>query len=164
MPGGSEDDLYLNVAYKLKQATDLLPAGYPVARQQLAVRSGTKPAAGFAADAGRVKTYENIAVYELTAGRVKAVFNRSTGWLDSYKAEGVEMLKAGYSLRPNFWRAPTDNDFGANLQTKYAVWKQPAMELQEMTLAQAGAGAGSAAVTALYKLRNSRRRSKCVMK
>ena len=152
VPGGSEDDLYLNVAYKLKQATDLLPAGYPVARQQLAVRSGTKPAAGFAADAGRVKTYENIAVYELTAGRVKAVFNRSTGWLDSYKAEGVEMLKAGYSLRPNFWRAPTDNDFGANLQTKYAVWKQPAMELQEMTLAQAGAGAGSAAVTALYKL------------
>ena len=152
VPGGSEDDLYLNVAYKLKQATDLLPAGYPVARQQLAVRSGTKPAAGFAADAGRVKTYENIAVYELTAGRVKAVFNRSTGWLDSYKAEGVEMLKTGYSLRPNFWRAPTDNDFGANLQTKYAVWKQPAMELQEMTLAQAGAGAGSAAVTALYKL------------
>ena len=152
VPGGSEDDLYLNVAYKLKQATDLLPAGYPVARQQLAVRSGTKSAAGFAADAGRVKTYENIAVYELTAGRVKAVFNRSTGWLDSYKAEGVEMLKAGYSLRPNFWRAPTDNDFGANLQTKYAVWKQPAMELQEMTLAQAGAGAGSAAVTALYKL------------
>ena len=145
VPGGSEDDLYLNVAYKLKQATDLLPAGYPVARQQLAVRSGTKPA-------GRVKTYENIAVYELTAGRVKAVFNRSTGWLDSYKAEGVEMLKTGYSLRPNFWRAPTDNDFGANLQTKYAVWKQPAMELQEMTLAQAGAGAGSAAVTALYKL------------
>lgn len=51
VPGGSEDDLYLNVAYKLKQATDLLPAGYPVARQQLAVRSGTKPAAGFAADA-----------------------------------------------------------------------------------------------------------------
>ncbi|MFQ8806146.1 MAG: hypothetical protein ACLR8Y_15065 [Alistipes indistinctus] len=39
------------------------------------------------------------------------MFNRSTGWLDSYKAEGVEMLKAGYSLRPNFWRAPTDNDF-----------------------------------------------------
>lgn len=152
LPGGSEDDLYLNVAYKLKQATDLLPAGYPVARQQLAVRSGTKPAAGFVADAGQVKTYENIAVYELTAGGVKAVFNRSTGWLDSYKAEGVEMLKAGYPLRPNFWRAPTDNDFGANLQTKYAVWKQPVMELQEMMLAQAGAGTGSAVVTARYKL------------
>lgn len=152
LPGGSEDDLYLNVAYKLKEATDLLPAGYPVARQQLAVRSGTKPAAGFVADAGQVKTYENIAVYELTAGGVKAVFNRSTGWLDSYKAEGVEMLKAGYPLRPNFWRAPTDNDFGANLQTKYAVWKQPVMELQEMMLAQAGAGTGSAVVTARYKL------------
>ena len=152
LPGGSEDDLYLNVAYKLKQATDLLPAGYPVARQQLAVRSGTKPAAGFVADAGQVKTYENIAVYELTAGGVKAVFNRSTGWLDSYKAEGVEMLKAGYPLRPNFWRAPTDNDFGANLQTKYAVWKQPVMELQEMMLAQAGVGTGSAVVTARYKL------------
>lgn len=101
---------------------------------------------------GRVKTYENIAVYELTAGRVKAVFNRSTGWLDSYKAEGVEMLKTGYSLRPNFWRAPTDNDFVRTCKPSMLFGSSPAMELQEMTLAQAGAGAGSAAVTALYKL------------
>ena len=36
------------------------------------------------------------------------------------------------SLTPNFWRAPTDNDFGANLQHKYAIWKNPELKLTSL--------------------------------
>ena len=32
-------------------------------------------------------------------------------------------------MTPNFWRAPVDNDYGAGLQNKYAVWKNPEMKL-----------------------------------
>ena len=49
----------------------------------------------------------------------------------------VERLDAS-TLRPNFWRAPTDNDFGAGLQHKMAVWKQPEMKLKTLTHAEAG--------------------------
>ena len=42
------------------------------------------------------------------------------------------MIKEGEALTPNFWRAPTDNDFGAGLQKKYAAWKNPEMKLTSL--------------------------------
>ncbi len=154
LPEACGSDLYLNLAYRLKQATALLPAGYPVARQQLVVRTGWEPMGELlpAADAGQVLVRTTAADYELTAGQVKATFNRGTGWLISYQVEGVEMLQQGYPLRPNFWRAPTDNDFGADLQRLYAPWREPAMELQEMRLSPAAEPAGGALVVARYRL------------
>ena len=53
------------------------------------------------------------------------------------KARGLDLLADGSTLRPNFWRAPTDNDFGAGLQHKMAVWKQPEMKLKALTHAEA---------------------------
>ena len=42
------------------------------------------------------------------------------------------MIKKGESLTPNFWRAPTDNDFGARIHQKYAVWKNPEIKLTSL--------------------------------
>jgi beta-galactosidase len=36
---------------------------------------------------------------------------------------GQNLLESGFALRPNFWRAPTDNDMGAKLQNKLKPWK-----------------------------------------
>lgn len=65
---------------------------------------------------------------EVTAGSIKVVFNTSkapgqsdkTG-LESYSKNGKELLKS--NLQPNFWRAPIDNDFGAQIQRKLNVWR-----------------------------------------
>lgn len=43
------------------------------------------------------------------------------------------MLKEDGKLTPNFWRAPTDNDMGANLQNKYSAWKEPGLKLVSLT-------------------------------
>ena len=59
----------------------------------------------------------------------KVVISKRTGFIVSYVAGGVEMLAEGASLTPNFWRAPTDNDFGAGLQRRYAAWKAPQTRL-----------------------------------
>ena len=48
-------------------------------------------------------------------------FSRLTGALTSYCAGGVEYLKA--PLMPNFWRAPTNNDYGSRMPQRYAQWK-----------------------------------------
>jgi beta-galactosidase len=50
------------------------------------------------------------------------VFDRQTGTLTSLKAQGRELLKSG--PLPNFWRAPTDNDFGNHMPERCAVWKE----------------------------------------
>ena len=55
--------------------------------------------------------------------------NKHNGYLTKYEVNGQNMIKDGEALTPNFWRAPTDNDFGAGLQRKYIVWKNPEIKL-----------------------------------
>lgn len=44
----------------------------------------------------------------------------------------VEILQDGYALRPLFWRAPTDNDYGAGFQQRFRAWKEPVMKLTSL--------------------------------
>ena len=60
-------------------------------------------------------------------------FDKTTGLLKQYKAYGNDLLGEGGTLRPNFWRAPTDNDMGAQLHKFFKVWKDPKMTLTELT-------------------------------
>ena len=46
------------------------------------------------------------------------------GLLHQYIVDGNDFIKEGYDLKPNFWRPPTDNDFGANLQKQLINWKR----------------------------------------
>ena len=59
-------------------------------------------------------------------------FAKADGFMDKYMVDGLDMIKKGAKLTPNFWRAPTDNDFGAGLQQKYAVWKNPEFKLTSL--------------------------------
>jgi beta-galactosidase len=51
-------------------------------------------------------------------------FDKGTGWLAQIEAGGRNLLAA--PLRPHFWRAMTDNDLGAGLDTRLAPWKDMA--------------------------------------
>ncbi|MDR0976911.1 MAG: DUF4981 domain-containing protein, partial [Prevotellaceae bacterium] len=123
----------LNVSYRLKSAEGLLPAGFEVAHQQLALTDYTAP--DLTKFANRETTNlptvtpaiderdNNFLI--ITGENFRIEFNKWTGYMTKYCANGVDLLKEGASLTPNFWRAPTDNDFGANLQLRYAAWKNP---------------------------------------
>ena len=59
-------------------------------------------------------------------------FNKHNGYLCRYDVNGMQLMEDGSALTPNFWRAPTDNDFGAGLQRKYAAWKNPELKLTSL--------------------------------
>ena len=59
-------------------------------------------------------------------------FDKMNGYLSKYQINGLDLMKEGSYLKPNFWRAPTDNDFGARLNWKYAVWKNPTIKLTSL--------------------------------
>lgn len=126
----------LNVAYKLKNREGLLPAGYTVAKDQLTLNAYKAPsmelknveATNVAAVVPQIVSNEEN--YLIVKGEnFIAEFGKRDGYLSKYTVGGLEMLKEGAALTPNFWRAPTDNDFGAGLQRKYAVWKNPGLKL-----------------------------------
>ncbi|NDV66743.1 glycoside hydrolase family 2 TIM barrel-domain containing protein [Bacteroides sp. 224] len=133
------NEVLLNVCYKLKSAETLLPAGYSVAKDQLSVKAYTAPSMNLknvtqtnvAVVAPVVKDYDRN--YLIVRGEDFVLdFNRWNGFLCKYKVEGREFINDGGQLTPNFWRAPTDNDMGANLQNKYRVWLNPEMKLTSL--------------------------------
>ena len=126
----------LNVAYKLKNREGLLPAGYAVAKNQLTLVPYKAPAmdlknleqSNIAVTAPAVQ--ENDWTYLIVTGDAfRLEFNKHNGFLSKYYVNGQDIIKEGEALKPNFWRAPTDNDFGAGLQRKYVAWKNPEMKL-----------------------------------
>ena len=126
----------LNVRYVLKEAEGMLPAGFAVAKQQLALRDRPARELRFAnvettnvpLDLPVIDEVDRSFISVSGAG-FNVLFNRRSGAIVSYNAGGVDLLAEGESLTPNFWRAPTDNDFGAGLQRRYAVWNNPQMRL-----------------------------------
>ena len=133
-------ELLLDVAYKLKTAEGILPAGHTAARAQLPIREYvfTAPAAKSTAEGESLFVADNHKDFLIVAGNgLRLDFSRKTGFITRYEVRGLDFLADGSTLRPNFWRAPTDNDFGAGLQHKMAVWKQPEMKLKTLTHAEA---------------------------
>ena len=74
----------------------------------------------------------NTRAIVVVAGDNKIYFNRWTGLLTDYTLDGTELVETGYTLRPMFWRAPTDNDMGAGQQNRFALWKNPEMKLKSI--------------------------------
>ena len=129
----------LNVAYKLKDTEGLLPAGHTVAKQQLVLNPYKDPSmelknqAKSNQDVVEPTVKDNDEQYLIVDGEnFRIEFDKSNGYLSKYQVNGLDMMKEGSYLQPNFWRAPTDNDFGARLQVKYAVWKNPEIKLVSM--------------------------------
>lgn len=132
-------ELLLNVSFKLKTADLLLPAGFKVASNQLSVRPATFQAL-------ELKNCEpsNVVIPQPTIrdndwqflqinGENFAIeFNKWSGYLTKYKVDGVDLMVEGSELKPNFWRAPTDNDMGAELHRKFKVWNNPEIKLVKL--------------------------------
>ncbi len=112
-------EYFLNVYAKLKEVDGLVEAGTVLAREQFKIRE--TPSAP-AAPSGEARYHEETGKAVFTAGKVKLVFDTKAGVLSSYQINGKEVLEQG--LVPNFYRAPTDNDFGNNMHRRCKVWRK----------------------------------------
>jgi beta-galactosidase len=131
---GDEGEWLLGVAYRLKAADGVLDAGTVVARNQLALNEYKHPALQIAnvqqegAKSEPVISYEDMG-YSVSGPGFYFYVHKETGLVERYVLNGRDMLACDRTILPNFWRAPTDNDFGAELQKKYDAWKSPQLEL-----------------------------------
>jgi beta-galactosidase len=132
-------ELLLNVVFKLKSSEKLLPAGFSVASNQLIVRSVVFESLDLKNELTvnqpvqipvvKDNDYQFLRVEGAT---FKMDFNKFSGFLCKYQRSGADLMQPGTEMTPNFWRAPTDNDMGANLQKNYAVWKDPGLTLTKL--------------------------------
>lgn len=137
-------EVMLNVDFKLKDAEPLMTKGQTVAYRQMAVREQTAPAAcctmekeGKADKDSKIKVKDDKKTATITLSNkagLYIVFDKQTGWLKQYTVDGSNLLPDGGTLKPNFWRAVTDNDMGAGLQKQFAAWRNPTMNLKTITV------------------------------
>ena len=132
-------EVFLNIDFRLKEAEPLLTAGQVMAYAQLPVV--TKQACSgdcskmLALGHGKKKmklAAKKNNVVAVTTPNLTFKIDRSTGLISEYAYNGKSLLGEGGTLKPNFWRAPTDNDMGAGLQKKFKAWKNPQMNLKNI--------------------------------
>ncbi len=132
-----EAEVFLNLIYELKEQEGLLPAGNIVAHQQFELQPYDYERA--------LPHLTNMALIRSNLSPVNApdvqlqgtgnfadtqvAFDETTGFLTSITLNGEELLGEGGTLKPNFWRAVTDNDMGAGLQHRLEAWREPQMKL-----------------------------------
>lgn len=109
----------VTVSFRLKEDTLWAKAGHEVAFGQT-VYTADAPAARTACTKPLtvVRGTHNVGV---RGENFEVLFSELFGGLSSYRWGGVEMLET--IPKPNFWRAPVDNDEGSQLMAQYGQWK-----------------------------------------
>ena len=132
-------EVFLNIDFRLKNAEPLMTAGQVVAYAQLPVvtKQACEGDCSKMLAEGHGKKKMKLAakkdnVIAVTTPNLSFKLDRTTGLISEYAYNGKSMLGEGGTLKPNFWRAPTDNDMGAGLQKKFKVWKNPQMNLKNI--------------------------------
>ena len=149
LPKNLTGEVLLNVSYVLKKDEPLMKKGERVAYQQFVISPYKFPAGVKTADKAPAKTEDTRSWLTLQGGNTSVTFNKRDGWIDYLDVAGQPMFEKNFKLRPQFWRAPTDNDMGARMHQQLRAWLNPKMDKKSFTCEQKD---GCWVVTAVYDM------------
>lgn len=153
LSGLDKDEVFLNIEFRLKNAEPLMAAGQMVAYRQLPViKNHVSPnsVVDVPTTKMKVKKDKKANTLNVTADGLTLLFDQATGLLKTYRVGSTDLLADGGTLKPNFWRAPTDNDMGAGLHKRFAIYKDPEMKLRSLAAEKQKGMPGAVLVKAVY--------------
>ncbi len=114
-------EYWLEFSFKLAEDSSWAKKGYELAWEQFKVPfdvPARKPLnlskkAGLALD-------EAAETLSIKGKNFELVFEKEDGIISTLAYKGIQLIKRGPV--PNFWRAPTDNDYGYNMQRILGIW------------------------------------------
>ena len=125
------EEITINFAFASDGSQPLVDKGQVMARQQIILNGYEFDKVDAPANTGsKIEVEETNSYVKVSAERMSVTIGKKTGMIDYLDVDGEPMLKFRESMTPEFWRAPTDNDYGASLQKKMRVWKNPQMNLK----------------------------------
>ena len=127
----------VTVSFHLKEDKAWTEAGHEVAFGQY-VYQVEEPKKTCPEGVKVIRSTHNIGV---RGAHFEVLFSVLNGGLVSYKYAGKEMIEA--IPKPNFWRAPTDNDCGNLMGMRYGQWKIASMYLSHKDFRQGPYGPGN---------------------
>ena len=125
------EEITINFAFASDGSQPLVDKGQVMARQQIVLNGYEFDKVDAPANTGsKIEVEETNSYVKVSAERMSVTIGKKTGMIDYLDVDDEPMLKFRESMTPEFWRAPTDNDYGASLQKKMRVWKNPQMNLK----------------------------------
>lgn len=128
----SDKERFLEVYYKTKEAKGFVPAGHIVAREQFPISNYKFPNIEQLPNNGEVIIEDTKFVTKLMTNNTSVIFDKKTGYIIKFKYKGDDLIEKGESIKPNFWRGGTDNDYGAKLPVKLSKWRNPISKLESI--------------------------------
>ena len=116
----AEQEIMVNFYFKSKNGAPLIDKGQTMAKEQFIINPYKYPE--LKTLTATVQKEETNTYVKLSAAGTDLYVGKHSGMIDYLTVDGKEMLQFRESIKPEFWRAPTDNDYGAGLQNHFRVW------------------------------------------
>ena len=144
-------EYFINFEVSTKSVAPLLPLGHVIAYDQFelpfqADKKAYKPAVSKTLEVKENENYVNI-----SSKQIEFVFNKNSGIVESYRVNGEEYFHNKFGVQPNFWRAPTDNDYGNGAPLRLQEWKQASKNFN-VSNCKVDAGTDKVYLTVTYQL------------
>lgn len=143
-------EYFLHLEARTRKTSLGIPADHQVAREQIRLPGFQR--SEITAPGGTISLREEPGVLVFSGETFRATFDKNNGRLVSYRFKEREMWAEGYSPKPDFWRAPTDNDFGNRMPFNNINWKKVTLNPRLTSLTTVKNENGSYTVTAVWDL------------
>ena len=124
-----DNEIFVAFYFKSKNGAPLIDKGQVMAKQQFCINEYKYPE--LKQETAQVQKEETNTYVKLSAAGTDLYIGRWNGWIDYLTVDGQDMLQFRESIVPEFWRAPTDNDYGAQLQNRFSAWKSPETRVKD---------------------------------
>lgn len=115
---------FLNFEVTTKEPEPLTPVGHVIAYEQLELPVTTAKLPYLKSNGPALSVTDSEQQIVISSSKVNFVFDKLKGLVSSYKVDGTEYFAEGFGIQPNFWRGPTDNDYGNGAPKRLQVWKE----------------------------------------
>ncbi len=135
----NKKEVVLQMEFVTKKAYGLVAAGSTLASRELIIKTpeakelsiNTVTETNIAAVLPTI--VDNHRTFMIVKGENFQIdFTRANGYISRYAVNGEDMMTSNGLITPNFWRAPTDNDFGGGVQKKWAIWRNPTITFESL--------------------------------
>lgn len=116
-------EYFVNFNVTTVEKEPLIPIGHEIACDQFRLPIES-PKKAFKTSGPKLTVSTNGDNLSASSSKVNFIFNKKTGIVTSYKVDGTEYFSEGFGTQPNFWRAPTDNDYGNGMPKRLQIWKE----------------------------------------
>jgi beta-galactosidase len=126
-------EYFLTLEARTREEAPLVPRGFVQAAEQFELPLPESAATREPLTAPGLKIKESKLAIDIAGLDFSARFDKNSGGLVSYVYQGRELIQT--APMPNFWRPPTDNDFGNGMEKRCLPWRTASQERQVSSFA-----------------------------